>query len=82
MGPLLLTWLKFNPSVSNYIKYKAWDDITYPFPNFNGATVEVWEWINNIHPILYWACDYLSMMGLKLIHVSRRGPEASFTNVA
>ena len=24
-----------------------WDEITYPFLNFNGATVEVWEWISN-----------------------------------
>ena len=22
-----------------------WDEITYPFQNFSGATVEVWEWI-------------------------------------
>ena len=22
--------------------------ITYPFPNFNGAAVEVWEWIRNL----------------------------------
>ena len=27
-----------------------WDEITYLFPNFNGATVKVWEWINNFHP--------------------------------
>ena len=26
------------------------------------------------HPTLYWACGYLSMLGLKLIHVSKRGP--------
>ena len=26
---------------------KVWDEITYLFPNFNGATVEVWEEINN-----------------------------------
>ena len=26
------------------------DDIIYSFPNFNGATVEVWEWINNFFP--------------------------------
>ena len=26
---------------------KVCDNITYPFPNFNGATVEVWEWICN-----------------------------------
>ena len=24
-------------------------------------------------PTLYWACDYLSMLGLKLTHVSKRG---------
>ena len=24
------------------------DEITYPFPNFNGTTVEVWEWISNL----------------------------------
>ena len=26
---------------------KVWDEITYPFPNFNGFTVEVWEWVSN-----------------------------------
>ena len=33
--------------ISNNIHYKVWDEITYPFPNFNDATVEVWEWISN-----------------------------------
>ena len=32
--------------------YKVWDDITYPFPNFNGCTVEVWERISNFIPHL------------------------------
>ena len=42
LGPLLLTWFNFNPSmVSNHIHYKMWDEITYPFLNFNGAAVEV-----------------------------------------
>ena len=36
--------------ISNYIHYKGWDEITYPFPNFNGTTVEVWEWITNFIP--------------------------------
>ena len=40
------------------------DEITYPFPNFSRCTVEVWEWIR----------DYLSMLGLKLIHISKTGP--------
>ena len=27
--------------ISNYIHYKLWDEITYPFLNFNSCTVEV-----------------------------------------
>ena len=27
--------------ISNYTHYNAWNEITYPFLNFNGATVEV-----------------------------------------
>ena len=27
--------------ISNCIHYKLWDEITYPFQNFNGCTVEV-----------------------------------------
>ena len=27
-----------------------WDDINYPYPNFNGCTIEVWEWISNFIP--------------------------------
>ena len=26
------------------------DDISYPFPNFNGTAVEAWEWISNFIP--------------------------------
>ena len=29
---------------------KVWDEITYPFPNFNVCTFEVWEWIGNFIP--------------------------------
>ena len=41
-----------------------WGDIIYSFPHFNGWTVEVWE-------------NYVitsNMLGLMLIHVSKRGP--------
>ena len=42
MGPFLLTWFNFNPSMDKYIiNYNVWDEITYPFLNFNGATIEV-----------------------------------------
>ena len=51
-----------------------WDEITYPFLNFNGATVEVLGMTKQFYPTLFWPCNYLSMWGLKLIHVSERGP--------
>ena len=41
-GPVFLTWLNFNPSI------KVLDEIAYTFPNFNGCTVEVGEWISNL----------------------------------
>ena len=49
---------------------ETWEEITYEFPNFNSYTVEVWERINNFIP--HFIIDYLSKLGLKLIHVSKR----------
>ena len=34
---------EFPAWTGNHIHYKVWNEITYPFPNFNGTTVEVWE---------------------------------------
>ena len=59
--------------ISNNIHYEKWDEITYPFLNFNTYTVEVLEWINNFTPHFTGACDYLSMLELMLNHVSKRG---------
>ena len=33
--------------LSNHMPSKVWDEITNPFPNFNGVTIEVWKWIRN-----------------------------------
>ena len=33
-----------------YIHYKLWGEITYPFLNFNGETIEVWELLSNFIP--------------------------------
>ena len=45
LWPLLLTaW------ISNHMPIMVWNEITYPFSNFNGGTVEVWEWISNFIP--------------------------------
>ena len=26
---------------------KVWDEITYPFSNFNDAVIQVWEWVSS-----------------------------------
>ena len=51
---------------------KILDEITYPLPNFNGATVEVWEWISDFITHFINGCNYLCMLELKLIHVRKR----------
>ena len=47
--PLLLTYGSTLIPVwlSNHMSSQMWDDITCSFPNFNGAAVEVWEWMSN-----------------------------------
>ena len=40
--PFYLHGLTVIPTlINNYIHYKIWDEITYPFLNFKGCTVEV-----------------------------------------
>ena len=57
--------------MNNHMFSKLRDEITYPFANVNGCAVEVWECV--IRPILCNGCNYLSMLGLKLIHIFNRG---------
>ena len=38
------------PNLVLYRTDEVWDEITYPFPSFNGETVEAWEWISNFIP--------------------------------
>ena len=37
--PLIRAW------ISNHMPIKVWYEITYPFPCFGDAAVEIWEWI-------------------------------------
>ena len=53
---------------------KEWDEIIYPYPNFNGAAVEVFEWIYVIYLRLSWAFDYLSMLGIKINPCKEKQP--------
>ena len=48
LGTLLTVWIIFNHSMDDYdIYYKVLIAINYPFSNFNGVIVEVWEEISN-----------------------------------
>ena len=47
-SPLLLTLFIVNPWTSNNIPGNVWDEITFPFPNFNGAIsyhILIWMWL-------------------------------------
>ena len=58
---------------------KVRDEITYPFQNYNGCTVEVWKWISNFIPYFimdaitypYW--DYANKRGHRLVHTTYGG---------
>ena len=39
--------------ITNNMPSKVRDENTHPFPNFNGAAVEVWRWLCNFIYILY-----------------------------
>ena len=79
LGPLYKHELTVFPLWrGNYIYCNMWDDIIYPFPNFNDATDEVGEGILRYFILqFYCAYGYLSMLGLKLTHVSEKGPICS-----
>ena len=54
---------------------RMWDEITNPFPNLNGATVQVWKWIGYFIPHnLMGVINYSSKLGTKFIHVNKMGP--------
>ena len=47
-GPFYWHGLTLIPAwISYHMPGKVWDEITYSFLNFNGATVKVGEWISN-----------------------------------
>ena len=62
----LLSWK------SNHIPNKVWDELTYIQPQT--STLHCWNlgMGKQFHPTLYNAYNYLSMVGLKLIHFSKR----------
>ena len=51
LGPFYLhgfSWI--SAWLSNHMPSKVWGETIHLFPNFNGATIEVEEWIDNFIP--------------------------------
>ena len=71
--PLYLHGLTLIPAwIRNHMPSKMWDEITYPFPNFNGSTVEVCEWISYFIPHIIMGVITYPCRLFKLNHVSKR----------
>ena len=65
-------FILFSAWISNHMSRKVWDGITYPFPNFNGCSVEVCGGYV-ISATFCNECNYISMLGVKSIHINKRG---------
>ena len=61
-----------------WLSVKQWSGITYPFPNFNCVTVEVWEWTGNftshfiMHVIIYSSLDWITSTLIKGTHAENK----------
>ena len=60
--------------ICNHMSSNMWDEITHPFPYFNGTSIEIWEWKSNF--ISHFIMDSIiySYLGVKLTDVSKMGP--------
>ena len=73
-GALKLTWFIFNLDMGKLL-YLLWSGAR----NSVGAIIAFGGWIA-IYSNIFWACNYLSLLGSKLIHVSIKGnPEGQIT---
>ena len=74
-GALKLTWFIFNLDMGKllYLLWSwAWNSV--------GAIIAFGGWILAISSNIFWACNYLSLLRSKLIHVSIKGnPEGQIT---
>ena len=74
LGALLLTWINFISCMDKWshpLQNVGWNYLSIPVPQWcNHWSLEIDKLFD---PTLHWACDYLSMLGSKLIRVDKRG---------
>ena len=73
--PILLRLSLIPTWINDYTHYKMWDGITYPFPNFNDATVGNGQVISSQTLLSTW---FLPILWLQLNRVSKRAPGFDF----
>ena len=67
-GTPSLTWSNYNPGMykeSNVKQSVGQNYLSFPKLKICSSHWSL-EWVDNFIPHLYWACDYLSILGLKL----------------
>ena len=64
----------------NKFIFAGWNYLSIPKLNFNGCNRWSLGMDKCFHPTVYNGCDYLSMLGLKLNHVSKRAPCSMASN--
>ena len=82
LGPLLLTWFNFNPSMDNQSHAQSsvgWNYLSIPkLQRCNRWSLGMEK---QFHPTEYYGCNYLSMLGLKLNHASKNGALVEYWSV-
>ena len=75
LGPLLLIGINFNPSMDKLFHplWSVWWNYV-SIPKLQRCNRWSLEMDKNFHPSLHCACEYLSMLGFKSNHVSKRDP--------
>ena len=74
LAPFLLKWFNFNLSMDKQLhtlKTVGWNYSS--IPKLQRLYRRILGMKNQFHPTLYNGCDYISMLGLKLNHISKRG---------
>ena len=59
----------------NYVHYNMWDEMIYPFTNFNSASTEVLEWMNNFTPHI--TMHVINNAGIKVNPYAQKWPQSS-----
>ena len=76
LGSILLIWINSKEVIPSIIKYGM--KLRIHSQRFHRWRLGMDK---SFHPTISWACDYLSILGLKLIHVNKGAPDLFLSSV-